>query len=170
MALLGSLVLGAVLFVLMIVLGVTAHPLLVGAIVLGTSIAVFCDARALGVRKLGSADQRRHKLAYNGGPGAWLAACLLFWVFMLPLYLLTRPALVSLFREGRSDPASLSDLNAPSAPAPTGPWAPAPSAAPAAPQAEYIDQLRKLAALRDEGILTTEEFERKKAALLGFDR
>ncbi|MDZ7732989.1 MAG: SHOCT domain-containing protein [Acidimicrobiia bacterium] len=29
------------------------------------------------------------------------------------------------------------------------------------------DELRKLAELRDEGILTTEEFESQKAALLG---
>ena len=48
------------------------------------------------------------------------------------------------------------------APAP----APAP-AAPAAPALDLADQLRKLASLRDEGILSEEEFAAQKAKLLG---
>lgn len=45
--------------------------------------------------------------------------------------------------------------------------APAP-AAPAAPaQADYIAELKKLAELKDMGILTEEEFEAKKRQLLG---
>lgn len=51
------------------------------------------------------------------------------------------------------------------------PAAPAPAAAPeapaAAPQPDVTDQLRKLAALRDDGILTDEEFAAQKAKLLG---
>jgi len=53
------------------------------------------------------------------------------------------------------------------APAPAAPAAPAP-AAPAAPsQADYIAELKKLAELKDMGILTEEEFEAKKRQLLG---
>jgi hypothetical protein len=46
---------------------------------------------------------------------------------------------------------------------------PGPPAAPAptAPPTDLADQLRKLAALRDEGILTDEEFAAQKARLLG---
>lgn len=48
-----------------------------------------------------------------------------------------------------------------------------PQAAPAAPQAppeaapSYIEELEKLAALRDQGIISEEEFAAKKAQLLG---
>lgn len=46
----------------------------------------------------------------------------------------------------------------------------APAAAPAAAaggQEDYIEQLKQLAALRDAGILSDEEFEAKKKQLLG---
>ena len=46
--------------------------------------------------------------------------------------------------------------------------APAPLAAPApAPQDDLITQLEQLAALKDQGILTEEEFAQQKAKLLG---
>ena len=44
--------------------------------------------------------------------------------------------------------------------------APPPSAA-SVPQDDYITQLERLAALRDQGILTDEEFEAKKKQILG---
>jgi hypothetical protein len=45
--------------------------------------------------------------------------------------------------------------------------APAPAAAPpAAPQPDLADQLRKLADLRDAGVLTDDEFAAQKAKLL----
>ena len=44
--------------------------------------------------------------------------------------------------------------------------APAP-AAPAGPPVDLADQLRKLATLRDDGILSEEEFAAQKAKLLG---
>lgn len=43
----------------------------------------------------------------------------------------------------------------------------APAAAPAAPGADPIAQLKELAELRDQGILTEEEFAQQKARLLG---
>jgi hypothetical protein len=45
--------------------------------------------------------------------------------------------------------------------------APPPAPAPAADPVDLADQLRKLASLRDEGILTDEEFAAQKARLLG---
>lgn len=45
--------------------------------------------------------------------------------------------------------------------------APQPVAAPAPSQTDYIDELKRLAELRDMGILTTDEFEAKKKQLLG---
>lgn len=44
--------------------------------------------------------------------------------------------------------------------------APPPAAAPAA-EPDYVEQLKQLAALRDAGILTDEEFEAKKKQILG---
>jgi len=45
--------------------------------------------------------------------------------------------------------------------------APAPPPAPAAPAPDPIEQLTKLAALKDSGALTEAEFEAEKAKLLG---
>jgi Short C-terminal domain len=59
---------------------------------------------------------------------------------------------------------------APPPQAPAAPPAPAPAAAPAAPQAVNeagIEELKQLAALKDQGILTEEEFAAKKAQILG---
>lgn len=44
---------------------------------------------------------------------------------------------------------------------------PAPAAAPAAPQASYLDQLERLGALRDQGVITEEEFQAQKQKILG---
>jgi hypothetical protein len=44
---------------------------------------------------------------------------------------------------------------------------PAPAPAPAAPAADPIQQLKDLAALKDQGILTDEEFAAQKAKILG---
>jgi hypothetical protein len=54
------------------------------------------------------------------------------------------------------------------APAPPQPAAPAPPAAapPAAPAADPMEQLTKLAALKQQGLLTDEEFATQKAKLL----
>jgi hypothetical protein len=53
-------------------------------------------------------------------------------------------------------------------PAPPQPAAPAPPAAapPAAPAADPMEQLTKLAALKQQGLLTDEEFATQKAKLL----
>jgi predicted Zn-dependent peptidase len=43
----------------------------------------------------------------------------------------------------------------------------APSPAPAAPEPEYIAELERLAQLREQGIVSEEEFQAKKKQLLG---
>jgi hypothetical protein len=43
----------------------------------------------------------------------------------------------------------------------------APASAPAAPEPEYVGELERLAQLRDQGILSEEEFEAKKKQILG---
>ena len=49
---------------------------------------------------------------------------------------------------------------------PPPPPAPAPAPAPAAPPVDTVAQLRELAQLRDDGILTDEEFSAQKRRLL----
>jgi hypothetical protein len=44
---------------------------------------------------------------------------------------------------------------------------PAPAAAPPAPKTDYIQELERLADLRDRGIISAEDFEAKKKQLLG---
>ncbi len=45
--------------------------------------------------------------------------------------------------------------------------APEPAPAPAAPEPDPISRLKELAALKDQGILTEEEFAAQKAKILG---
>jgi hypothetical protein len=47
------------------------------------------------------------------------------------------------------------------------PAAPAPAPAPAAPVADPIERLKELAQLKEQGILTAEEFAVQKAKILG---
>lgn len=58
------------------------------------------------------------------------------------------------------------ESDTPAAPAPVAPAAPPPLAAPSN-QLDYIEELKKLAELRDMGIVTADEFEAKKKQLLG---
>lgn len=63
--------------------------LLVGALVVITSIWAGLDAQKLGAGKLklgGLADT---------SPAGWFAGCLLLWIVVFPLYLITRPKLTS---------------------------------------------------------------------------
>jgi hypothetical protein len=66
--------------------------------------------------------------------------------------------------QGLGAPAPAPAPEAPAA-APPPPPAAQPAAAPA--QADVVAQLRELAALRDDGILTDEEFAAQKARILG---
>ena len=66
--------------------------------------------------------------------------------------------------------AKAAQRSAAAAQAPAAPPAAAPVAAPTAPAAAesaQIEELRQLAALKDQGILTEQEFAAKKAQVLG---
>ena len=52
-------------------------------------------------------------------------------------------------------------------PPPQEQYAPPPAAAPAAPGADRVEQLKDLADLKQQGVLTEEEFAAEKARILG---
>ena len=52
-------------------------------------------------------------------------------------------------------------------PGPAGRQAAEPAPAPAASEPDYVGELERLAQLRDQGIITDEDFEAKKKQLLG---
>jgi hypothetical protein len=66
-----------------------------------------------------------------------------------------------------NDRAIIEDQAGP-APAPAPPVQAAPSPAPPVePESSYLDELERLASLRDRGIISDEDFEAKKRQLLG---
>jgi len=71
-------------------------------------------------------------------------------------------------REGQTAPQAAAPQPAPAAqaPAPIAPAAAAPMAAPVAAAPTSEDKLRSLAKMRDDGLITAEDFEAKKAELL----
>ena len=52
---------------------------------------------------------------------------------------------------------------------PAAPSEPAPPSAPTEPEGSYMDELERLASLRDQGVINEEDFEAKKRQLLGLD-
>jgi hypothetical protein len=67
-----------------------------------------------------------------------------------------------------NDRAIITDQEANPPPGTTLETAPAPvAAAPAEPEATYLDELERLADLRDRGIISDDDFEAKKRQLLG---
>ncbi len=69
-------------------------------------------------------------------------------------------------RSAQRNAAAAQDQAAPEA-EPAAPEAAAPEAAPEADVNTQIEQVQQLAALKDQGILTEEEFSAKKAQILG---
>jgi hypothetical protein len=67
----------------------------------------------------------------------------------------------------RSAAADQEQDQAPPAPAPADEPAAPEAAAPEAAESAQIEELKQLAALKDQGILTEEEFSAKKAQILG---
>jgi len=70
-------------------------------------------------------------------------------------------------RSAQKNAAAAQAQAAPPAPAPADETAAPEAAAPEAAEGAQIEQLKQLAALRDQGILTGEEFSAKKAQILG---
>jgi hypothetical protein len=111
-------------------------------VVVATSVWVLIDANNIGVRKgliTGMGDM---------SAGMWFVASLLLWIIAFPMYLIKRGDLK------RAAAASAPPFVAAAQPLPPT-------------RTNDIEQLERLAALRDRGALTAEEFERKKQQLLG---
>jgi hypothetical protein len=70
-------------------------------------------------------------------------------------------------RSAQRSAAAAQAQDAPPAPAPEDEPAAPEAAAPEAAESSDIEQLKQFAALRDQGILTEEEFAAKKAQILG---
>ena len=70
-------------------------------------------------------------------------------------------------RSAQRSAAAAQAQDAPPAPAPTDEPAAPEAASPQAINDEQIEQLKQFAALKDQGILTEEEFSAKKAQILG---
>jgi hypothetical protein len=70
-------------------------------------------------------------------------------------------------RSAQRSAAAAQDQAAPPAPAPADEPAAPEATAPEATESPEIQQLKQFAALRDQGILTEEEFAAKKAQILG---
>jgi len=110
-------------------------------IVLGTSIWVYFDANSIGVRK------GQLKGVCDMEPGGWAFVCLLVWIVGFPVYLAKRAELKRINGKGGA------------------PVAPPLAAAP--PAMDFDEQLRKWAKLKQEGVISEDEFNQKKKALLG---
>ena len=123
---------------------------LVLLIVIGTSIWVFVDAKNLGIRK------GLVKGVLDMGPGEWAFACLLVWIISFPVYLGKRSEYARLAKEGSLIPPSSTPLSTSDAAVNL----------PLPPQ-ELDQQLRSLAKLRDDGLITEADFEAKKKKILG---
>jgi len=111
--------------------------------VIGTSFWVWLDARSIGVKR------GQIKGFFDLPPWGWFWGCLLLWIIAFPGYLVKRPELQRVNRKSRT-------FSPPRIP---------PSAV--ANQADLDQELRKLAKLKEDGIITDDEFSRKKKALLG---
>jgi len=70
-------------------------------------------------------------------------------------------------KSAQKSAAAAQAQDAPPAPAPADEPAAPEAAAPQAIDSEQIELLKQLAALKDQGILTEEEFSAKKAQILG---
>ena len=109
-------------------------------IVIGTSIWVFFDAKSIGVKKT------NEKSFINFGAVGWGLCCLLLWIVAFPLYLVKRSDLKRKFQPEVSQTPSIPNRM---------------------DSMDYEQQLRKLAKLKEEGIISEEEFDAKKKGLLG---
>ncbi len=108
-------------------------------VVCGTSLWVLIDSRNIGIRKGTTTG------FFNMGPTGWFFACLLFWIAAFPAYLVKR--------RQHKRPA----LSAVSALVPV-------TAEPS--HTDFMSQLSALADRSSQGLLTDEEFQAQKKALV----
>lgn len=114
-------------------------------VVLVSAIWVLIDAKNIGVKKDLISGMG------NMGPFAWFFGTLLLWIVVFPMYL---------FNRGKFKLAVARASNPVSAPI-SG------SVKTNQSQSMAIEDLEKLAALKEKGLITEGEFEAKKKQLLG---
>lgn len=112
----------------------------ISLVVIISSIWVYIDAKKIGAKKG----------LFNGGfldlnPGGWAFCCLFFWLISFPLYLIKRGD-IKLAVQKSAQPT----LKNPNTPVGN----------------DSLEQLEKLADLKAKGILTEEEFNKKKQQIL----
>lgn len=121
------------------------HAAFGSLIVLGTTIWAGIDASKIELRK--------YKLNGVTSPATTVVACLLLWVIAFPWYLINKGKIA------RGE-AMLKDGGIPSGPRVADP------VHSTNPKPDTLAQLEKLAALRQKGMLTEQEFQTQKARLL----
>jgi hypothetical protein len=145
-------------------------------VIIGTSIWVAIDASNIGARK------GLLKGLANMGPAGWFFCCLILWIVGFPVYLAKRAEIraaavasnAALSPQGMAGPVAQNLVTPNPVPPPPG-WY-----ADAANQGQLhfgkvtgvgiiskADELMKLDALRQSGVLTQGEFDAEKAKLLG---
>ncbi len=115
-------------------------------VIIGTSIWVFFDAKSIGVKKGQIAGFA------NMGPVGWMFGCLLLWIIGFPLYVAKRGEFK---RINKTWPNSVkqSSMTMPNNIRQSS--------------MTDIEQLEKLASLKERGLITEEEYNAKKKNLLG---
>ena len=123
-------------------LSAEATSLIVGlAFVIGSSIWVAKDAKANRI------TLNKEPYSANNGAAAWFFSCLLLWIASFPYYLIRRSAVL---RDRHNAAAHLK--------ANTNKMVALP---------DVDEELRKLARLRRDGIITDFDFDQKKKKVLG---
>ncbi len=117
-------------------------------VIIGTSIWVLVDAKSIGVKK------GQIKGMGDLGPWGWFFVCLLLWIVGFPFYLAKR----SEYKKINSTNDTIQTNNEL-----TG----SSGVRPQKQNSSDIDQLEKLADLKEKGVITEEEFQAKKKELLG---
>ncbi len=127
---------------------------IVWLVVLGTSIWVAVDASNLGVRRGATSGG-----FFDMGVAGWLLCCLLLWIVGFPAYLVMRRRYVEAHQLAISNQGHLS----------TASWQPeygASVTAPTGSESRLLADLSRLAALRDSGGVSEDEFQTLKARLI----
>ena len=129
------------------------HPVqvLITMIVFASSIWMCVDANSLDY------DRKKMSGLAATSPVGWMLGGILLWIVVFPLYLVNRPKFVAASRKPKpakpgSSTAGPADASVPSA---------------SSSMVDIADTLKQLNELREQGILTDEEFASQKAKLIG---
>jgi flagellar biosynthesis/type III secretory pathway M-ring protein FliF/YscJ len=117
--------------------------LIVLLIVIGTTIWLTFDAKT---NKIPFTDK---PYSLNNGALAWFLTAVVIWIYAFPIYLQRRAKIMRERRSASQQPAQPSTKSA------------------TTDMPDFDQQLRRLAKLKEDGIISSEEFDKKKKILLG---